>query len=125
MSGNDLEEFRDRYRNWPTEDLVRVVAESEGYRPEAVSAAQEILATRDSTEVAAAADLVAAEQRQQEAAAKEPLSWGLKAVCLLFWFPWLLSRIKRKTGRGYQLETKRRTGSLCGNTQTSVLSETR
>ncbi len=84
MSDRDLEELRDQYRDWPTEDLLQVVAESDSYRPEAVRVVREILATRDPAEVAALTEVVAAEQHHKEVVASEPLSWGLKVACLVF-----------------------------------------
>jgi len=84
MSALDLEQLRRQYRDWPTEDLLRLVAERESYRPEAVHVVREILAARDPAEVAVHTDVVATEQRLQEAVATEPLSWGLRVACLVF-----------------------------------------
>jgi len=84
MSEPDLDRLRNQYRDWATADLVRIVADSESYRPDAVSVVREILAARDPTEVAALTDEADAEQRHREATASEPLGWGSKAACLIF-----------------------------------------
>jgi hypothetical protein len=84
----DLADLRQRYSNWSTEDLLRVLGASQDYRPEAIQIAREILATRDQSQVAELTPAVAADVqregdvRQQQAEA--PLGVGLKITCFLF-----------------------------------------
>ena len=56
------EELRNKYRGWSTEDLQRIVAESQDYRPEAVEVVRDILANRDPAELETSSEVAMAEQ---------------------------------------------------------------
>lgn len=83
----DIQELRSQYANWSTEDLLRVLAASQDYRPGAVTVAREVLATRDPAEVTGLTEPVRAqledERAAQARAADDPLSPGLKVMCFL------------------------------------------
>jgi hypothetical protein len=59
----DFVRLRNQYRTWSTEDLVRIVARRDDYRPEAVQVVGELLADRDQAEVAR---LTIAVQRERQ-----------------------------------------------------------
>jgi len=84
VSGRSLDELRNQHRDWSTEDLLRIVVESQDYRPEAVQVVREILVTRDPAELETFTEVVMAEQRQGEALAAELLSPFLRAICFVF-----------------------------------------
>ncbi len=44
-------DFHKQYKNWPTEDLIKIIMSPEAYQPAAINAATEILKTREITQV--------------------------------------------------------------------------
>ncbi len=87
-SDRDLRELREHYAHWSTEELLRVVHAPKDYRPEAVQAAQQILAQREPDEIAALTAAVIAdlgqEQETRQRMVDEPLGPTAKALCFVF-----------------------------------------
>jgi hypothetical protein len=90
VSAADLVRLRNQYRTWSTEDLVRIVARREDYRPEAVQVVREVLADRDPAEIATA---TAAVQRERQEQARSQLGTifdsPYKGVALAVFGGWL------------------------------------
>ena len=74
----ELEEWKSRYQSISTHALLRVVAASQDYRPAAVQAAREVLATRNQAEFGALTQAVGAELgaegEEKQRLADEPLT---------------------------------------------------
>lgn len=87
MSEQDSAELRQRYAQWSSSDLLVVLHPEEGYRPEAVAVAREILASRGVDPTSPdLQDVYEDLDRQHVADAKwkaAPLSPWLRALCAL------------------------------------------
>jgi len=90
----ELEQLRKQYQVLSTWDLLRVLGASQDYRPEAVQAAREVLATRDKAELEALTPTVRGELDGEHEASRrqagEPLTPGVKALCFVFLIPGLI-----------------------------------
>ena len=87
-SDRDLNELREQYAHWATEDLLRVIHSPRDYRPQAVQAAQEILAQREPSDLTALTTAVVEELDQErqikDKLSEEPLSTFGRVLCFVF-----------------------------------------